>query len=245
MRPFRAQPDRGQRTNMTGIRGANRYLSDASFQFLKELAKNNRREWFLENKGRYEALVRDPSLRFIEDAGPRLMKISPHVVADPRPLGGSLARIYRDVRFAKDKSPYKTNVGIHFFHEKVEESDESLPGFYLHLAPGACFVASGMWHPETQRLARIRKAIVAEPTAWGRVLRGGIELEGESLKRPPPGVDPDHKYIADLKRKDFIASVSYPDAQVTAPTFLENFVAGCRTLDPLNRFLAKATGIPW
>ncbi|MCI4351080.1 MAG: TIGR02453 family protein [Thermoplasmata archaeon] len=230
---------------MTGSRGAQGYLTDESFRFLRELAKNNRREWFLENKIRYESLVRDPSLKFIEDAGPRLMKISPHLVADPRPLGGSLARIYRDVRFARDKSPYKTNVGIHFFHEKNEESDESLPGFYLHVAPGACFVASGIWHPDPKRLVQIRKAIVAKTAAWSRVRRSGIELEGDSLKRPPPGFDPDHQYIADLKRKDFIASVSYRDTQITSPTFLETFVEGCRSLDPLNRFLAEATGIPW
>jgi uncharacterized protein (TIGR02453 family) len=230
---------------MAGSKDPLGYLSTESFRFLRELAKNNRREWFLKHKGEYESIVRDPSLRLIEAAGPRLMKISPHLVADARPLGGSLARIYRDVRFAKDKSPYKTNVGIHFFHEKLADSDESLPGFYLHVAPGESFVAAGMWRPDPKRVAQIRKAIVAHPQAWERVLQSGVELEGESLKRPPPGFDPDQKYITDLKRKDFIASISFRDAEVASPTFLKKFLQACRSLDPLNRFLAESTGIPW
>jgi uncharacterized protein (TIGR02453 family) len=230
---------------MAKVAAASGYFSADTFRFLRELAKNNRREWFLENKARYESVVRDPSLRFIRDAGPRLQPISRQLVADPRPVGGSLTRIYRDLRFAKDKSPYKTNVGIHFFHRQAADSDESLPGFYVHLAPGNCFVASGMWHPESKRLANIRKAIVSDPAGWQRVLRGNFELGGESLQRAPPGFDPDHRFVADLKRRDFIASKEIPDAQVASAKFLATFVSTCRGLDPLNTFLAEATGIPW
>ena len=221
------------------------YFSAESFRFLRDLAKNNRRDWFLENKARYDALIHDPGLRFIRDAGPRLHTISRQLVADPRPVGGSLTRIYRDLRFSKDKRPYKTNVGIHFFHQQVGENDENLPGFYLHVAPGESFVAAGMWRPEPKRLAKIRGAIVANPAAWQRVLGGGLELGGESLQRPPPGFAPDHRFIADLRRKDFIASKDLAEAQVTNPRFLSTFVTACRGLDPLNAFLAKAAGIPW
>src|SRR5213596_3207363 len=84
------------------------------FSFLTDLRANNNREWFAANKDRYEEELLEPALEFVEAFAPRLAKISPHFRADARPSGGSLFRIYRDTRFAKDKSPYKTNVGIHF-----------------------------------------------------------------------------------------------------------------------------------
>src|SRR6185436_16377903 len=92
------------------------------FRFLTELRAHNDREWFNANKERYETKVREPILRFISDVGPRLAKISPTIVADPRPTGGSLFRIYRDTRFSKDKSPYKTHLGAHFFHESAKRA---------------------------------------------------------------------------------------------------------------------------
>src|ERR1051325_7956607 len=87
------------------------------FSFLGDLRANNNREWFAANKQRYEEQLLEPALAFIEAFAPRLEKISPHFRADPSPSGGSLFRIYRDTRFAKDKTPYKTNLGIHFRHE--------------------------------------------------------------------------------------------------------------------------------
>ena len=101
----------------------------ALFDFLRELADNNDREWFADNKARYVAEVRDPMLDFIADFGPDLHKISARYVADPRANGGSLFRIHRDVRFAKDKRPYKTNAGAHFRHEAARNAHA--PGFYL------------------------------------------------------------------------------------------------------------------
>ena len=93
------------------------HFTPALFEFLADLAENNRREWFQANKDRYETHVKDALLDFVSDFGERLTGISPHMVADPRPSGGSMFRIYRDVRFSKDKSPYKTNAGVHFRHE--------------------------------------------------------------------------------------------------------------------------------
>ncbi len=109
---------------------ANTYFSPEVFTFFRQLAQNNNREWFAKNKLRYEQRVRDPILRFISDFGPRLTKISPHLLADARPSGGSLFRIYRDTRFARDKSPYKIHLGAHFFHESAKKAP-SVPGFYL------------------------------------------------------------------------------------------------------------------
>ena len=137
---------------------ANSYFSQASFRFLKKLEKNNDRDWFAEHKQDYEDLVRSPALDFITDMIDGLASISPHFVAMPKKMGGSLMRVHRDVRFGKDKSPYKTNVGIQFRHELGK--DVHAPGFYLHIEPGNNFVGAGIWRPDSQTLATIRTAII-------------------------------------------------------------------------------------
>ncbi|MFC1886438.1 TIGR02453 family protein [Thermodesulfobacteriota bacterium] len=108
------------------------YFSPETFIFLKELAENNNRHWFQENKRRYEEHFKGPAMCFIADFSEVLRKISRHFTADPRPVGGSLFRIYRDVRFSNDKSPYKTNAGIQFRH--YQGKDVHAPGYYLHLS---------------------------------------------------------------------------------------------------------------
>ncbi len=140
------------------------YFSPDTFGFLGELRANNNRDWFLANRARYESVVRDPFLQFIADLAPRLERISPHLVADPRPSGGSFIRIFRDTRFSKDKSPYKWHAAAHFRH--VKGKDIHAPGFYLHLEPRQVFAANGLWHPDPPTLARIREAIVASPARW-------------------------------------------------------------------------------
>ena len=140
------------------------HFDAALFAFLEALRSNNNRAWFQVHRQRYERAVRDPMLRFIGDVGPHLWQISPRFIADARPNGRSLFRIHRDVRFAQDKRPYKTNAGAHFRHEAGR--DAHAPGFYLHLEPGSVFVASGVWHPDRHALTKIRDAIVAQPQRW-------------------------------------------------------------------------------
>ena len=171
------------------------YFGPEAFAFLRALGENNNREWFQANKKRFERDARDPMLRFIAEFAPHLEKISARFVADARTNGGSLFRIYRDVRFSKDKRPYKTNIGAHFRHQAAK--DAHAPGFYLHLEAGAVFAGSGIWHPDAPALTKIRDAIVADPKRWRRVtsakaLGTGGALGGESLKRPPRGYDPEH-----------------------------------------------------
>ena len=103
---------------------------------------------------------------FIRAFQPHLKRISPYFVASDRRVGGSLMRVYRDTRFAKDGDPYKTNVGIQFRHEQGR--DIHAPGFYVHVAPGECFLAVGLWRPEAEPLGRIRQAIVELPDRWRR-----------------------------------------------------------------------------
>ncbi len=219
------------------------YFSTEFFKFLRGLARNNNREWFQKNKPRYEKFVLEPSLRFIEDASDELKAVSRYLVADPRPFGGSLFRIYRDIRFSRDKSPYKTNVAMEFWHRRGEK--KSYTGLYLHLAPGHSFAGAGIWHPDPPTLNKVRKAVVSRPEAWRRVKESGLKVEGESLKRPPAGVDPDHAFVEDLKLKSITAGVRFSNKEVTGPRFMEDFVQAGKKLDPLNRFLARALGSPW
>jgi uncharacterized protein (TIGR02453 family) len=144
------------------------YFSPGLFDFLRQLTRNNNREWFQKNKARYEADVREPAFRFIEDVGPRLKPISSHLVADPRPVGGSLFRINRDIRFSTDKSPYKTAVGISFGHDRGQSGPA--PGFYLHLASGESFAGGGVHMADTATLNRIRDAIVKDTAEWKRIV---------------------------------------------------------------------------
>jgi uncharacterized protein (TIGR02453 family) len=219
------------------------YFTPDLFAFFRALKRHNNRDWFLASKARFEASVRDPMLRFITDFGPHLTRISPRFVADPRPTGGSLFRIYRDVRFSADKSPYKTHAAAHFFHRSSKATGHA-PGFYMHLAPGECFVGGGLWHPDTAMLVKIREAIVENPAEWKRARRG-LALEGGVLSRPPRGYDPKHPLIDDLRRKDFVTGKSFTEKQVCSPRFLRDTGAECQRIGPLVAFLTKAVGLKW
>ena len=184
--------------------------------------------------------MKEPALAFIGDAGPHLRKLSRNLVADPKPVGGSMFRIYRDVRFSKDKSPYKTHVGVHFPLGK----GMTVPGYYLHLEPRECFVAAGMWMPQPPQLQQIRKRITAEPAEW-RKASGDLDPDENALKRPPKGVDPGHPMIEDIKRKSFTASLRLSEGQVVRDDVMQTFVKTCKELAPLMRFLAKSVRATW
>ena len=216
------------------------------FEFLRDLARNNDRDWFQANKDRYENHVKEPALQFISDFGPHLRKISPHFLAIPKASGGSLFRIYRDVRFSKDKSPYKTSVGIQFRH--AAGKDVHAPGYYLHIEPRSIFVGTGIWHPDSASLAKIRRHLQEDPKGWKRAISGqrfeqDWQLEGDSLKRPPRGVDADHPLIEDLKRKDFIGVTRLTQKRLLAPDFPKRFVGLCKQGSPLVRYLCEAVGV--
>jgi uncharacterized protein (TIGR02453 family) len=218
------------------------------FSFLAELQANNNREWFAANKHRYEEHLLEPALDFINAFAPRLEKISPHFRADARPTGGSLFRIYRDTRFSKDKTPYKTNLGIHFRHELAK--DVNAPGYYLHIGPGEVFGGGGIWHPDAAAATRIREAIVADPDRWKRATRGGafakrLELGGDSLKRVPPWADLEHPFADDLKRKDFFGWARLNEDDVLASGFVDEYAGICRAVGPLMQFLCDALEVSY
>lgn len=224
------------------------HFAPAAFAFLRELAANNDREWFRDNKTRYEQDVRDPALRFVADFAPRLKKISPRFRADPRANGGSLFRIYRDVRFSKDKRPYKTHAGIHFRHEAGK--DAHAPGFYLHMEPNRCFAACGMWRPATAPLRKIRESIVGNPEGWRRATGDNnflqsFTLSGDSLTRAPRGFDPRHPLVEDLRRKDFIGVADLSEEAVVEQSFLDDFATLCASAAPFQRWLCGAVDAPF
>ena len=218
-------------------------FSPETLRFLTEIAANNERNWFQANKHRYEADVLEPALGYIETMGPRIESISAHFVAIPKRVGGSLMRIYRDTRFSHDKTPYKTNIGIQFRHERGK--DVHAPGFYVHVEPGRCFLGAGIWRPESSALAKIRTRIVEKPGAWKNASRDGrfqeyFEFGGQRLKRPPRGFAAELPYIEDIKRKDFIASCPIDDEDVIAGDFAERTAARFAAAAPLMTFLCTA-----
>ena len=217
------------------------------FQFLVELSENNDRDWFKANQQRYEDHVREPARAFIRAMGPLLgKKISGHFVADDKKVGGSLMRVHRDTRFSKDKTPYKTNVGIQFRHE--EGKDVHAPGFYVHIHPDELFLGVGMYHPEREAFAAVREAIVEDGKTWRRVAHGKKfttewELGGDSLKRPPRGFDPEDPNIEDLKRKDFIAVGKLTIDDVLGADFPGVLTKRFASVKPFARFLTEAVGL--
>ena len=210
------------------------------FTFLAELKENNSREWFQANKDRYRRDVQEPMLGFISAFADPLHAISSNFIADPRPSGGSMFRIYRDVRFSRNKSPYKTHAAAQFRHRGGR--DVHAPGFYLHLEPGSVFMGAGLWHPAGPTLNAIRSAIVDNPARW-REVSEELELGGESLKRGPRGIDPDHPLIDDLKRKDFVCFTNSGQAAACKRGFLDSFTATCRAASPFVRFLTEAVDL--
>ena len=228
------------------------HFSPATFKFLRQLAKNNDKDWYAAHKAEYEAAVKAPCLAFIADLAAPLAKISPQMLASPKPVGGSLFRIYRDTRFSSDKTPYKTHAGMSFFHAATKQVARAAganammgrldaPGFYLHLEPGASFLGGGLWHPQPDTLKRIRANLVSNPASWKKATRDPkflkqFALGGDRLQRPPAGYPADHELIEDLKRKDFVASSALSDEEVCAPGFLK---------DAVRRYALMAPMIDW
>ncbi len=216
--------------------------------FLTELKNNNNRDWFNENKPRYEEQVLDVALNFIQSMHDPLQEFAPHFTAVPKRIGGSLMRIYRDTRFSKSKTPYKTNIGIQFRHEQAK--DVHSPGFYVHIDPEDVFVGAGMWRPESSALAAIRQRIGDKQAEWLRTRDGAafarhFKLGGESLQRPPRGYAKDHPMIVDIRRKDFIAIKNMTHADALNPRFQQKVETAFKAAVPYMRFLCKAVGVPY
>jgi len=215
------------------------YFTRALFTFLKDLEANNNRDWFQANKDRYEEHLKQPALRFIGDFGPQVRAVSPHLVCDPRPSGGSLFRIYRDIRFSRNKQPYKTHCAIQFRHEAGK--DAHAPGLYLHLERGNCGLAAGVWRPPTPQCRAIREAIAADLPRWQSVLPD-MDRFGERLKRVPAGYAKDHPAADELRWKDFGVWQPVSQADVLADDAPERLGRIFKESQAMMGFICEALG---
>jgi uncharacterized protein (TIGR02453 family) len=218
-----------------------------AIQFLADLAENNDRAWFQPRKADYERLLKQPLEALCVALGERFEARGFPLSADP---ARSPFRIYRDVRFSKDKSPYKTNVSAAF--RWVDEGgstehshEEGDPGGYFHLAPGEAYVGGGMWHPPTAKLAAFRKAVVTDPAGVRRLLdepefkRRFGTISGDSLKRVPTGFPADHPEADLLKLKDMTFGHRLADDDVMSPRLPDVLVESFEVAIPVMRFLAR------
>jgi uncharacterized protein (TIGR02453 family) len=224
------------------------FFSKGLFDFLRDLKKNNRRDWFEKNKDRYEVFVKFPLLGFIGSFGPAMQTVSTSFVADTRPMGGSMFRIYRDTRFSKDKTPYKTHAAAQFRHHVGK--DVHAPGFYLHLEPGGVFAGGGLWRPESTVAGQVRDAIAARGAEWDsimadRVFKKTCSFEGEKLSRPPRGFSKTHPMIEWLKYKDFTFFAKFTEKEACSGGFVEKVAASFKAASPLMRFLTLAMGLDY
>lgn len=193
--------------------------------------------------------MQEPLVAFVETMAPLLEKVSKHFVADPRLNGGSIFRIYKDVRFSKDKTPYKTNGGVQFRHALGK--DAHAPGFYVHIAPGEVFFGGGIWMPPSPALLTIREAIRDNAAEWHKAVgepsfkkRFGC-VRGDALTRPPRGFDASDPNIDDIKRKSFFAMQEGADKQARAAGFADDVAEAMTDASPLMRFLCKALDVPF
>jgi uncharacterized protein (TIGR02453 family) len=220
------------------------YFSDASFKFLRGLARHNDKTWFNDHKAQYEDHVRQPFLRLLTDLQPDLAAVSLHFRSEPKTVGGSLFRSYRDARFSNDKSPYKSWQGARLFHERHKQVPA--PSFYLHLQPGECFVGAGLWHPEPDTQRRVRQFILDNPGSWKKAahdapFRRRFEFEeSEKLVRPPRGFPADFEFIEDLKHRNFVFWRSLDDATMTGPKLRQTVAADLKALGPFVDYLCAA-----
>jgi len=223
-------------------------FTEDTFSFLRLLSENNSRDWFAEHKEDYEKQVREPAFALIEAMAPQLAEISPHFVAKASKIGGSLMRVHRDVRFSKNKQPYKTHIGIQFRHEQGK--DIHAPGFYLHIEANEVFLGAGIWHPDAVGLKGIRQHIDTFPDDWSSALQGEVfrkhfNLTGDSLKRAPKGYPMDHPMIHDLKRKDFIAITYIAPELCLEEDFADIVVDYFKLTVPLMKELCRAIRVPF
>jgi uncharacterized protein (TIGR02453 family) len=215
-----------------------------AIQFLADLAENNDRAWFQPRKADYERLLKEPLEALCVALGERFAARGVPLSADP---ARSPFRIYRDVRFSKDKSPYKTNISAAFrWIEGAEMThQEGDPGGYFHLAPGEAFVGGGMWHPPTAKLTAFRQRVLSDPASVRSVLdepafaRTFGAISGDSLKRVPAGYPADHPEADMLKLKDMTFGHRLGDDDVTSPRLPDVLVESFEVAVPVMRFLAR------
>lgn len=216
-------------------------IKTETLAFITDVAANNNREWFAENKERYEVAKADV-LTFVDQLIPQLAASDPEFSIETQSKK-CLMRIYRDVRFSKNKDPYKTNYGISF---GVKGRGINEPGYYLHIQPGACFFAAGFWMPEAADLKKIREEIDYNTAEFLDIIneksfKNTFQLsEDDKLKKAPKGYEADHPQIELLKLKSFIATFPIKDEEFLKPGIVNKLKNAFEGVYPFIVFLRKA-----
>ncbi|MCY7292840.1 MAG: DUF2461 domain-containing protein [Ferruginibacter sp.] len=217
-------------------------IQKTTLQFLTELKKNNTKEWFDANRKRYESSKED-----VQNITGELIKaigVHDEDIAQLQ-VKECTFRINRDVRFSKNKAPYKSNISA-IFSKGGKKADTA--GFYLHIEPGAAFVAAGYWSPEAKKLASVRQEIDYNLVEWKKILSSkkfkqhftdGLSKE-DTLQRPPKGYDEENPAIEYLKLKSFIVTKKITDAELQDKNYTKNIVSIFTAVKPMLDFLNTA-----
>ena len=230
------------------VESTNSVFTDESLQFLADLDQNNNREWFQANKSRYESLILQPALDLISQLEKPIQRISPMLDVQAKRSGGSLMRIYRDTRFSPNKTPYKTNVGIHFRH--TVGRDVHAPGLYIHIQPKQSFIGAGIWMPDGPTLAKLRTSIDQQPKRWSRILNAksfaeSMTLDTDSIKTVPRGYDKNHPLIDILRRKSHVGAYALSDAEVVSGKLPSIAVDKFKSAKAFMALLCESIGLPF
>jgi len=226
----------------------------ATLTFLRGLKRHNERPWFEAHRAEYEAVVKEPMRELIEEMDVRLARLAPEIIGDPK---RSMFRIYRDIRFSKDKSPYKTHASCWFYHRDGSravgrEAAGGGAGFYFQIAPGDSFTGGGMWMPPREALLKLREAIAEDPKEFAKIATerrlarrfGGLDEDEEAvLKRVPRGFAPDHPGARWLKLQSFVTGRALSDAQAIGARLPALLEADFRLMLPLVRWINGVLGL--
>ncbi|MGH2568576.1 MAG: DUF2461 domain-containing protein [Bacteroidota bacterium] len=216
-------------------------------EFLRRLKRNNRREWFAKHKDEYEALVKLPMQSLIVALQPYFAEFAPEYELHPK---RSIFRIYRDTRFSKDKTPYKTHVAAHAVL-RGKPKGLGASGYYFHIEPGEVYVGAGIYMPESDLLKKIRLTIVERPQEFLSIVKSGrfkktfaeLEMKEDRLQRVPAGFDKNDPMAEWLRYKHYFAGVSLPVSKCHKRGFANDVARVCEEATPLVKFLNRALGI--
>lgn len=216
-----------------------------AFRFLKSLKRNNRREWFQPRKDDYERLLRLPMMAAVCEIGEEARKFAPEVRFNPK---DAVLRIYRDTRFSKDKTPYKTFVAATLPFGTFGKGMDS-PGLYFSVEPGDVFIGGGLWMPSSLQLRKIRESIMQNPDAFLEIIEDRNfkkhfgEIQGERLKTIPRGVLPNHEMIDYLRLKQFYVSKTFTDEAAMKKNFPKVMAKEFELMMPLLRWINKSQSL--
>jgi uncharacterized protein (TIGR02453 family) len=225
-------------------------FNPAALRFFRGLAANNEKAWFEAHREDYETEIREPMRELISEMDARIAKFAPEIGGDPK---RSMFRINRDIRFSKDKSPYKTNAGCWFNHRSASrkvgsEANEGSAGYYFHFQPGKSFLGAGIWMPPRPQLNKLRDAIAEKPKPFLEMTRsipkrfGGLS-DDNALKRMPRGYAEDHPAAQYLRFQSFTTGRELTDADVTSPKLPALLAREYEALLPLVRWINGSFGL--